>query len=90
LIRRYVLNGAGYIRNVSANQIIEELPKLTASERRAVQAKLVELTSINSPVELHDRGIDKPQAADLRSRLKTFAGDWDHPEVAIYDQDPAR
>ena len=84
------MTGADYIRNVNVTQIIEELPKLTASERRAVQAKLVELASNNSSIELHDRGIDKPQAVDLRSRLRTFAGDWDRPEAAIYDQDPAR
>jgi uncharacterized protein (DUF3084 family) len=75
---------------VSAAQIINELPKLTASERLAVQKKLAELASENSAVALHDRGINEAQAADLRSRLKTFAEDWERPEAAIYDEDPAR
>lgn len=30
------------------------------------------------------------QAGDLRARLKTFAEDWERPEAAIYDEDPAR
>lgn len=75
---------------MSAAQIINELPKLTASERLAVQKKLAELASENSAVALHDRGIDEAQAADLRSRLKIFAEDWERPEAAIYDEDPAR
>jgi len=44
----------------------------------------------DSAVELHDRGIDKAQAADLRSRLNTFAEDWDRPEASIYDEDQTR
>ncbi len=41
-------------------------------------------------IDLRARGIDESQAADLRARLKTFAEDWDRPEAAIYDEDPAR
>ena len=44
----------------------------------------------DSAVELHDRGIDKAQAADLRSRLNAFAEDWDRPEASIYDEDQTR
>lgn len=36
-------------------------------------------------VDLADRGIDPEQAADLRSRLGTFAEDWDRPEMDGYD-----
>ncbi|MBI3272599.1 MAG: hypothetical protein HYZ53_26655 [Planctomycetes bacterium] len=36
-------------------------------------------------VDLRDRGIDEAQAADLRARLKSFAGDWDRPEMSAYD-----
>ena len=32
----------------------------------------------------------RAQARDLRARLRTFAEDWDRPEAAIYDEDPAR
>jgi uncharacterized protein (DUF3084 family) len=75
---------------VSAAQIIDELPKLTAAELQAVRRKLAEIAAENSAMALHDRGIDEVQAADLRSRLKTFAEDWERPEASIYDENPAR
>jgi len=75
---------------MSAKEIIAELPKLSSAERLAVQRKLAEIAAENSAVELHDRGIDEIQAADLRSRLKSFAEDWERPEAAIYDENPAR
>ena len=75
---------------MSAAQIIDELPKLTAAELQAVRRKLVEISAGSAALALHDRGIDEVQAADLRSRLKTFAEDWERPEAAIYDETPAR
>ncbi len=36
-------------------------------------------------IDLRDRGIDTAQAGDLRQRLKTFAEDWDRPEMDVYD-----
>jgi hypothetical protein len=75
---------------MSAVEIIAELPKLNPVERLAVQKKLAEIVSENSAIALHDRGIDEVQAADLRSRLKAFAEDWERPEAAIYDEDQAR
>ncbi len=74
---------------MSANEIIEELPKLSEAERRAVQRKLMELSS-RSAIDLQSRGIDEDQAADLRGRLSTFAEDWNRPEMDIYDDDSAR
>lgn len=50
----------------------------------------MEIADGNSAVALHDRGIDEAQAADLRSRLKTFAEDRERPEAAIYDETPAQ
>ena len=75
---------------MSVAQIINELPKLTAAELQAVRRKLMEIAAENSAVVLHDRGIDEVQAADLRSRLKTFAEDWERPEASIYDEDQTR
>jgi hypothetical protein len=102
---------------VSASEIIEELPKLSEAERRAVLEKLHELAMQDEDVRLCDQaateqaakldrleeaaadyravdlrscGISEAQASDLRARLKTFAEDWDRPEAAIYDEDPAR
>ena len=36
------------------------------------------------PVDLREKGIDEPQASDLRRRLAQFGEDWDRPEMAIY------
>jgi hypothetical protein len=36
-------------------------------------------------VDLMERGINEQHAADLRHRLKTFADDWDRPEMDVYD-----
>ena len=71
-------------------QILEELPRLTPADRRAVQQRLEEIASQETPVALHDRGISEDQAAELRARLKTFAEDWERPEASIYDEIPAR
>ncbi|MBI3465871.1 MAG: hypothetical protein HY000_22870 [Planctomycetes bacterium] len=38
-------------------------------------------------IDLRARGISEEQAADLRSRLRTFADDWDRPEMDVYDED---
>lgn len=75
---------------MSAKEIIAELPKLSSAERLAVQRKLAEIASANSGVALHDRGIEEVQAADLRSRLKAFAEDWERPEASVYDENPPR
>ena len=79
---------------MSATQIINELPKLTAAELESVRQKLAEIlaeiAAENSSVNLAERGLAEPQAADLRSRLKTFAADWERPEASIYDETPAR
>jgi hypothetical protein len=37
------------------------------------------------PVDLRARGIDEAQAADLRARLRTFAEDWERPDMESYD-----
>jgi len=41
-------------------------------------------------VDLREKGIDHPQAADLRRRLAQFAEDWDRPDMAAYDELPPR
>ena len=42
--------------------------------------------AIYGTVNLAERGIDPEQAAELRSRLQSFAEDWNRPEMAIYDE----
>ncbi|MDM8558519.1 hypothetical protein [Candidatus Parabeggiatoa sp. HSG14] len=36
-------------------------------------------------INLQTRNIDKSHATDLRTRLSTFAQDWEKPEMNIYD-----
>ena len=43
-----------------------------------------------SPLDLRAKGIDEDQAADLRARLRTFAEDWDRPEMDVYDAPETR
>lgn len=71
-------------------QVINELPRLSSDDRRAVQRRLAEIAAQDASVELHDRGIGEAQVVDLWARLKTFAEDWERPEASIYDEIPAR
>lgn len=36
-------------------------------------------------INLSTRGIDEAQAASLRARLRSFAADWELPEMGAYD-----
>jgi hypothetical protein len=36
-------------------------------------------------VDLAARAIDEPQAISLRARLRSFAEDWEQPEMEAYD-----
>jgi uncharacterized protein (DUF169 family) len=59
-------------------------------EQAAELDRLEEAAADYRAVDLRSRGISEVQARDLRARLKTFAEDWERPEAAIYDEDPAR
>ena len=48
---------------------------------------IVTFLSSGKVIDLAGRGIDERQAAGLRQRLKTFAEDWDRPEMGVYDED---
>jgi hypothetical protein len=61
-----------------------------ATEQAAKLDRLEEAAADYRAVDLRSRRISEAQASDLRARLRTFAEDWDRPEVAIYDEDPAR
>jgi len=62
----------------------------TADEQAAQLDRLEEAAADYRAVDLRSRGISEAQARDLRAGLKTFAEDWERPEAAIYDKDPAR
>ncbi len=60
-----------------------ELPEAPRDVREGTPVIVTFLTP--NLIDLRARGIDEAQAADLRSRLATFAEDWDSPEMSIYD-----
>ena len=59
-------------------ELLETPPDV--SEARVVITFLTE-----GVIDLEERGINDAQAADLRSRLQTFAEDWERPEMGAYD-----
>jgi hypothetical protein len=71
----------------ATTQLLHAYEALPASEK---QAFMQELFRRQPSVDLPPRGIEAGQAADLRARLKTFAEDWDRPEMGVYDATPAR
>lgn len=59
--------------------------ELLESPPRIAHARVI-VTFLEGPlVDLRDRGLDEAAAADLRSRLKAFAEDWQRPEMDVYD-----
>ena len=70
----------GIFRNGKV-ELLEPAPRV--EESRVV----VTFLSAETPTNPRDRGIEETQAADLRARLKTFAEDWDRPEMDVYDED---
>lgn len=44
------------------------------------------LSGAENLVDLVSRGIGAEQAAELRSRLQAIAEDWNHPQMAAYDE----
>jgi hypothetical protein len=59
---------------------LEELPYNVRDETRVIVTFLQ-----GARIDLRTREIDEPYAAELRTRLATFAEDWDSPEMDIYD-----
>jgi hypothetical protein len=57
-----------------------------AEDNRAESQLFVGAEAVCGLINLAERGIDIDRAAELRSRLQTFAQDWNRPEMAIYDE----
>jgi len=73
------------VEGVYRNGKVELLESLAEAEGSRVIVTWIQ--SANT-VDLRERGIDEPQAADLRRRLALFAEDWDRPEMSAYDDLP--
>ncbi|MBW4484761.1 MAG: hypothetical protein KME14_19670 [Tildeniella torsiva UHER 1998/13D] len=82
------------VEGVYRNGKVELLEVPAASEGMRVIVTFLESSeeltvSVSKPdssVNLASRGISPEQAANLRSRLQTFAEDWDSPEMDVYDE----
>ena len=59
--------------------------ELLESPPDVIEARVVITFLTEGAVALEERGIDGEQAADLRTRLRTFAEDWERPEMEAYD-----
>lgn len=64
--------------------------ELAEKPAQVTQSRVLVTFLESNGIDLGARGINETQAAELRARLKTFAEDWDRPEAAIYDENPAR
>lgn len=84
--RRAVLNK---LRELAAPDEDVRLCEQAADEQAAELDRLEEPAANYRTVDLRSPGISEAQARDLRARLTTFAEDWDRPEAAIYDENPA-
>src|ERR1035441_543012 len=88
--RRAARNTEGIVKSVEGiyrNGKVELLESLAEAEGSRVVVTWIHPAE---PVDLRERGIDESQAADLRHRLAPFAEDWNRPEMAAYDELPAR
>ena len=60
---------------------------LTEQPQNLPEGTQVIITFLTPPaIDLLARGIDEAQAADLRTRLRTFATEWDDPAMDIYNE----
>jgi hypothetical protein len=46
---------------------------------------LVTFLPVDGPIDLHARGMDQEQAAELRWGFGAAAEDWDRPEMDVYN-----
>jgi len=82
------------VEGVYRNGKVELLEVPAASEGMRVIVTFLDspeelAVSVSNPdlsIDLDCRGISFEQAANLRSRLQTFAEDWNQPEMDIYDE----
>lgn len=85
---------------MSAAEILQELPKLTADERSVVRRRLLELEGKEDVQFLNDstlammQELDKREADDDRqaraARLKSFFSEWDASHSVTVGEQPTR
>ena len=70
------------VEGIYRNGSVELLQHPAACDETRVLVTFLEPKEI----DLRERGVGEAQAADLRTRLTTFADDWDRPEMDVYDE----
>jgi hypothetical protein len=78
------------LRELAVSDEEVRLCEQAAGTQAAELDRLEEAAADYHVVDLRSRGISEAQTGDLRARLRTFAEDWERPEAAVYDEDPAR
>ena len=71
------------IEGIFRNGKVELLEPAPQTEEARV---LVTFLPERKEIDLRARGIDEAHAGDLRARLRSFADDWDRPEMDVYDE----
>jgi hypothetical protein len=64
--------------------------ELTQRPAEISQSRVLVTFLESKEIDLQSRGVDEAAAKDLRTRLNTFAEDWERPEASIYDEDRPR
>lgn len=62
--------------------VIEQLPD---GQLRSLLEYARSLTQEENLINLRAHGVDEQQAAELQSRLSSFAEEWNSPEMNIYN-----
>ena len=70
-----------YLREKAAREGQAAEAVAQAMPAQAIQSK----AQSRQGVLLQDYGISPAQAAELRASLATFAGEWERPEMDVYD-----
>ena len=71
-------------------QLLQAFENLPEQEQEEFVQEILKRLKPTGSIDLAARGINETKAANLRSRLQTFAEDWERPEMDIYDDNPAR
>ena len=59
--------------------------RIEAVAQALIMEAMVREVNSRPGVSLSDYGISPAQAAELRARFATFAGEWERPEMDVYD-----
>jgi hypothetical protein len=68
---------------MSTAEILAELTRLSAEERRQIARRLAELEG--AVIDRRGDVLPAVEVAELRARLDRFAEEWESPEMSIYD-----